>query len=63
MIILVTQFLKKFLLTGKNNSEQHFLINEEKFKYSLYPVVLENLNGKKEHIMSLIYVVSNKLLR
>ena len=38
----------------KNSSGQFFYVNGEKFKYSIYPIILENLNGKKEHIMSII---------
>ena len=48
-------------VNGKNSNEQFFYINEEKFNYSIYPIVLENLKGKKEHIMSLIYIYNNKL--
>ena len=48
-------------INGKNNSEQYFFINEEEFKYSLYPIFVEDLNGKKEHIMSIIYVYNDRL--
>ena len=52
---------EEIFINGKNNNEQHFLINGEKFNFSLYPIVLENLNGKKEHIMSIIYVHNDRL--
>ena len=47
---------KEVFVNGKNPSGQFFYVNREKFKYSIYPIVLENLNGKKEHIMSIIYI-------
>ena len=46
---------------GKNKSEQIFYINGEKYEFSIYPIVLENFNGKKEHVLSVIHVYNNKL--
>ena len=43
-------------VNGKNSSGQYFFINGEKYKYSIYPIILENFNGKKEHIMSIIHI-------
>ena len=43
-------------VNGKNSSGQYFYANGIKYKYSLYPIVLINLNGKKEHILSTIYI-------
>ena len=52
----------EIFINGKNDTGQSFIINEEEFKYSLYPIIIENLNGEKEHIMSVIYVYNDNLL-
>ena len=52
----------EIFINGKNDTGQSFIINEEEFKYSLYPIIIENLNGQKEHIMSVIYVYNDNLL-
>ena len=46
---------------GKNDSEQFFYVNEKKFKYSIYPILLDNLSGQKEHIFSVIYIYNEDL--
>ena len=46
----------EIFINGKNSSGQIFYINGEEFKYSIYPVTFGNLQGKKEHVMSLIYI-------
>ena len=46
---------------GNNSNSQFFNINGEKFKYSIYPIVLDNLYGKKEHVFSIIYVYNERL--
>ena len=43
-------------INGENNSGQYFYFNGEKNYFSLYPIVLENLSGNKEHALSIIYV-------
>ena len=48
-------------VNGKNSSEQIFNINKKEFKYSIYPIIFENLYGKREHVLSLIYVYNNQL--
>ena len=48
-------------VNGKNSSEQYFYINGEKLKYSIYPIILNNIKGKKEHIMSIIYIYKEEL--
>ena len=30
---------------GKNSNGQYFFINKEKYNFSIYPVILENLYG------------------
>ena len=46
---------------GNNNSEQFFYMNNEKLKYSIFPVILNNLEGELEHILSIIYIYNNQL--
>ena len=47
---------EEVFVNGKNLSGQIFYINGEEYKYSIFPVIFGNLKGKKEHVMSLIYV-------
>ena len=49
-------------INGKNSSEQYFIVDGQKFNFSIYPIIFQNLNGKKEHVMSLIYVYNNQLI-
>ena len=48
-------------INGKNSSKQYFSLNREKYNYSIFPVLIENLNGHKEHIFSIIYVYNDNL--
>ena len=48
-------------VNGKNDSGQFFYVNEKKFRYSIYPILLDNLNGQKEHIFSVIYIYNDEL--
>ena len=48
-------------VNGKNSSGQFFYVQDKKYKYSIYPILLENLNGQKEHIFSIIYIYSDQL--
>ena len=48
-------------MNGINSSEQTFYINDEKYKYSIYPIIFINSIGKREHVFSLIYVFNNQL--
>ena len=49
-------------VNGKNSSGQDFYIGGENFNYSIYPVVFQNLNGKKEHLLSIIYIYNARVL-
>ncbi len=48
-------------VNGKNSSEQYFHVNGKEFNYSIYPIILDNLDGKKEHIFSIVYFYNNQL--
>ena len=52
---------EEIYVAGKNGSEQIFYVNGEKFKYSLYPIVLDNIKGEKEHVLSIIYIYKDQL--
>ena len=52
---------EEIFVNGKNSSEQTFYINDEKYKYSIYPIIFINSYGKREHVFSLIYVFNNQL--
>ena len=52
----------EIFVNGKNSSGQYFYMNGEKIKYSIYPVIFENLNGQKEHTFSIIYIYNNKII-
>ena len=47
---------------GKNSQGQYFYINKIKYKFSIFPVILDNLNGKKEHVLSIIYIYNKDIL-
>ena len=48
-------------INGVNTSEQYFYLNGDKYFFSIYPVVLENLKGNKEHVLSIVYLYNNQL--
>ena len=48
-------------VNGENSSEQYFYLNGKKLNYSIYPLILENLNGEKEHVFSIIYLYNDEL--
>ena len=52
---------EEIFVNGVNSSNQSFYLNNEKLHYSIYPVVLENLNGEKEHVLSIIYICDTEL--
>ena len=51
----------EIFINGKNSSEQFFYVNEKKYEFSIYPIILENLKGQKEHIFSIIYIFNDQL--
>ena len=46
---------------GKNRNEQIFYIDGQKFEFSIYPIILENYEGNKEHVLNIIYVYNDHL--
>ena len=51
----------EIFINGINGDKQIINIDGEKYNFSIYPVVLENYNGNKEHVLNIIFVYSNKL--
>ena len=47
---------REIYINSNNSNQQYFYINEEKLKYVILPVILENLLGEKEHVLSIIYI-------
>jgi len=48
-------------INGENTSDQNFYLNGEKYYFSLFPVILENIEGTKEHVLSIVYFYNNEL--
>ena len=48
-------------INGYDTSGQYFYFNGEKYYFSLFPVILENIQGIKEHVLSIVYFYNNKL--
>ena len=57
----LNSLFEEIKVNGINTSEQYFSFNGEKFYYSIFPIVLENFVGYKEHILSVIYFYNNRL--
>ena len=57
----ISGIFDEIYINGKDSNEQYFYLGGEKFKYSIYPLLLENLNKKKEHIFSIIYIYNEHL--
>ena len=55
------EIYSEIFVNGQNSSGQNFNIKNKKYKYALYPVILENLNGEKEHVLSIIYIYNDDL--
>ena len=53
---------EEVFVNGQNKSEQYFYFQGEKYYFSIFPVTLENLQGKKEHVLSIIYVYNHRVL-
>ena len=52
---------EEVFVNGENSNNQFFYINGEKYNFSIYPIVLENFNGIKEHVLNIIYVYNDKI--
>ena len=52
---------EEIYINGNNSYEQYFSLNGEIFNFSIYPIILENIKGSKEHILNIIYIYNNKM--
>ena len=52
---------EEIYINGKNSSEQYFYANGIAFNYSIYPIIMKNINGHKEHVFNIIYVYNNEM--
>ena len=51
--------LDEIVIDGYNGKFQTFYINNEKYSFSIYPIFIENMEKKHEHILSIIYIYNN----
>ena len=51
----------EIFVNGENGNDQIFYINGEKFHFSIYPIILENYNRTKEHILKIIFIYNNNI--
>ena len=58
--IIITEY-DEIYVNGDNSSNQFFTIDGKKYKYSIYPIILDNLSHQKEHILSIIYIYDQEL--
>ena len=48
-------------IDDSNGEEQYFYLNKVKYNYCIFPIVLENLDKKIEHVLSIVYIFNKKL--
>ena len=44
---------------GNNSEDQYFSLNGARYNFSIYPLIVENIKGNKEHVLNIIYVYNN----
>ena len=54
------KILDEITIDGQNGEYQTFFINNEKFNFCLYPIVIENMEKQYEHILTIIYIYNKK---
>ena len=52
---------KEIFVNGENRNDQVFYINGEKFEFSIYPIILENYDRVKEHVLNIIFVYNDNI--
>ena len=55
------QLYDEIYINGDKPINQSFFINDERYNYSVYPVILDNIYGKREHVLSIIYIYNRNL--
>ena len=61
IIIKTSSIFDEIYIKENSTEEQYFSLNGEIYNFSIYPVVLENLYGYKEHIFNIIYIYNYKI--
>ena len=56
-----SSLFEEIKINGENTSDQYFSFNNEKYYFSVFPVILENMKGVKEHVLSIVYFYNNNL--
>ena len=41
---------------NNDTKKQYFYVDDEKYEYKIFPVILENYQKEKEHVLSIIYI-------
>ena len=52
---------EEIYINGNEPINQSFYINDESYNFSVYPVILNNIYGKREHVLSIIYIYNKNL--
>ena len=60
-LIEKNSIFEEIYIDGKSSENQIFSINGVTNNFSIYPVILENIYGKKEHILNIIYLYDYNL--
>ena len=50
------QLFEEVFINGESSFGQNFFLNDVVYNYSIYPIILQNLQGNREHVLSLIYI-------
>ena len=48
-------------INGINSYDQYFSVSGKIYNFSIYPIILENIYGSKEHIFNIIYIYNNDM--
>ena len=54
------RLLDEIFIDGFSGKYQRFYINNEENYFSLYPIIIENMDKEKEHVLSIIYIYNKK---
>ena len=59
--LITFQLYDEVYVNGENSTGQHFFVDKVEYKYSIYPVILDNIEGKMEHVLSIIVIYNENL--
>ena len=58
--LITFQLYDEVYVNGENSTGQHFFVDKVEYKYSIFPVILDNIEGKMEHVLSIIVIYNEK---